>query len=141
MKKFVIAGTVLVGGALAFVAPGWLAEHPTAAVALGVGGALVVVGLALLAGVLVGGYWTRRAMADGAQIALKAQAVNDTWDAKKTAAFAGLMREGAAIGRQAPGNLPALPALPGQADAYLPPLVEFGQAHFQVIDNDGEVEQ
>jgi hypothetical protein len=141
VKRYTLIGLVLVGGALAFLAPDWLAEHPTAAVALGVGGALVIVGLALLVGVVIGGYWTRRAMADGAQIALKAQAVNDTWDAKKTAAFAGLMREGAAIGRQSPGGLPALPALPGQTDTYLPPLVEFGQAHFQVIDNDGEVEQ
>jgi len=42
-------------------------------------------------------------MADGAAIALKAQEANDAWDAKKTAAFAGLMREGAAIGRQTSG--------------------------------------
>jgi hypothetical protein len=139
VKKFVVAGLILVGGALAFVAPGWLAEHPTAAVALGVGGALVIVGLALLVGVLIGGFWTRRAMADGAQIALKAQAVNDAWDAKKTAAFAGLMREGAAIGRQSPG-LPALPVLES-GETYLPPLVEFEQARFQVIDNGDEVGQ
>ena len=136
MKRYTLIGLVLVGGALAFLAPDWLAQHPTAAVALGVGGALAVVGLALLVGVVIGGYWTRRAMADGAQIALKAQAVNDTWDARKTAAFAGLMREGASIGRQAPGNLPALPTLPGQGDYLsLPPLAEFNEARYRVIDN------
>ena len=126
MKNFVVVGLVVVGAVVAFIAPGWLAEHPTAAVALGVGGALVIVGLALALGVLIGGYWTRRTMADGAEIALRAQQVNDEWDARKTAALASLMRQGATIGRQSPllPGLPGLP-LPGQADTFLPPLAEF----------------
>jgi hypothetical protein len=96
----------------------------------------VVIGLALVVGVFIGGVWTARTMQAGAQLAIKAQEVNDEWDAKKTAAFAGLMREGATIGRQAPGALPALPM--GQGEVFsLPPLAEFGtRREWDVIDAD-----
>ena len=137
MKKFTVIMAIILVVAAALIAPGYLAEHPKTAIALGVAGVLVLIGLALLAGVLIGGAWTRRTMQDGAAIALRAQQVNDEWDAKKTAAFAGLMREGANIGRQAPGSLPALPTLPGQGDYLnLPPLAEFNEARYRVIDNE-----
>ena len=125
MKKFVAAGLALIGLALAFVVPGWLADHPDVTLALLIAGVLVFVGLALAAGVAIGGYWTRSTMQAGAQIALTAQNINDTWDAKKTAAMAGLVREGATIGRQMSGGntLPALP-MPGQ-EVWLPALNEF----------------
>jgi hypothetical protein len=135
MKKLTAVFGVIFVMAAALVGPGLAEKNPAAATGLIVAGVLVVIGLALLAGVVIGGLWTRRAMADGAAIALKAQEVNDTWDAKKTAAFAGLMREGASIGRQAPGALPALPM--GQGEVFsLPPLAEFGGRHFEVIDQD-----
>jgi hypothetical protein len=140
-KLTAIVGVIFVMAA-ALIAPGWIDEHPAGALALGVAAVLVIIGLALVAGVFIGGIWTTRTMRAGADIALRAQQVNDEWDAKKTAAFAGLMREGAVIGRQAPGALPALPTTMGglavgQGEVFsLPPLAEFGGRQFQVIDQD-----
>lgn len=70
--------------------------------------------LYLLLIVLVTSYVTRRqtieTMQAGAEIALKAQQVNDAWDAKKTAAYTGLVREGLRLGasnaRPGPSPLP-----------------------------------
>ncbi len=138
MKKFTAVVFVIFVIAAALIVPGWLEEHPTAAWVLAAAGVLTFIGLALLLGVVIGGLWTRRAMADGAQMALRAQAVNDAWDAKKTAAFASLMREGASIGRQGTA-LPALP-LPGAIETLtLPPLAEFGRS--VVIDGESQVRQ
>jgi len=144
VKRFtVIMGIVFVIAA-ALLGPGWLDEHPKAAVGLAVAGALMLVGLALMAGVFIGGIWTARTMQAGAGVALKAQQVNDEWDARKTVAFAGLVREGAVIGRQATMLPPGAPApLPGQgAQMILPPLAEFGQGtmrDWQVVDGESEV--
>lgn len=139
MKKFTAAMFVVFLVGVVLFGPGWVEEHPTAAAALGVGAVLGVIGAALVIGVFVGGIWTTRTMRAGADIALRAQQVNDEWDAKKTAAFAGLMREGATIGRQGPGALPALPML-GQGNTLsLPPLAEFGERRWEVID--GEARQ
>jgi hypothetical protein len=139
MKKLTAVFFVIFLMAAALILPGWVGEHPTAAGALIVGAVLGTIGAALVIGVFVGVLTARRLMADGASIALKAQEVNDTWDAKKTAAFAGLMREGAVIGRQAPGALPALP-MPGEAFS-LPPLAEFGaRREWDVIDNESEAQ-
>ncbi len=145
MKKFTAVVFVIFVIMAVLVVPGWLEEHPTAAWVLAAVGVLTVIGLALLLGVVIGGLWTRRAMADGATIALRVQEANDTWDAKKTAAFASLMREGASIGRQGTA-LPALP-LPGAIETLtLPPLAEFGRGAITagpslMIDGESEVRQ
>jgi hypothetical protein len=141
VKKFTAIVTIIFLVLVAIVGPGWIDEHPTAAWVLGVSGVLVIIGLAALFGVLIGGTWTRRTMQAGAEIALKAQQVNDEWDARKTVALGAVMRQGATLGRQLPGaGQPALP-FPGQIapageTMFLPPLSEFGERSFQVIDNE-----
>jgi hypothetical protein len=148
VKKFTLIVSLLFLTLAVAFGPAWIDEHPTAAAVLGASGVLVIIGLAVLFGVLLGGTWTRRTMQAGAEIALKAQQVNDEWDARKTAAFAALMRQGVTIGRQTPEQ-PALPLpgqLPGQLGPagetiFLPPLAEFGQVgrSYQVIDGESEV--
>ncbi len=144
MKKLTVGFGVILIAAAALILPGWVEEHPTAAAVLGVSAVLVIIGLALVVGVFIGGIWTTRTMGAGADIALRAQQVNDEWDAKKTAAFAGLMREGATVARQTTGALPALPTTMGgfavpQGDMLnLPSLTEFGGRRFEVIDNEAE---
>jgi hypothetical protein len=58
---------------------------------------------------------------------LRAQDINDRWDASKMNSLAGLVREGARIGRgeqlRQTEPLPALPS--GRDEAWLPELVEF----------------
>jgi hypothetical protein len=148
VKRFTVIVGVIFVVAAALWGPGWAETHPTAAAVLAVAAGFVVLGLFLFAGVVIGGVWTTRTMRAGADIALKAQEVNDEWDAKKTAAFAGLMREGASVARQLPGALPALPMpgqVPGQAGLadgtmFLPPLAEFSPTYrnYQVIDQEGK---
>ncbi len=146
MKKFTAVVTLIFLVLLAIVGPGWIEEHPTAAWVLGVSGVLVILGLALLFGVLLGGTWTRRAMQAGADIALQAQRVNDEWDTRKMTVLGNAMHQGGAIvERQLRGGQqqPALP-LPGQVNLagetmFLPPLSEFGERRsFQVIDQESE---
>jgi hypothetical protein len=78
--------------------------------------------------VLITAHVTRRntieTMERGAEIALKAQQINDTWDAKKTASAVTAVREGVKLGvstSSRPPNVPALP-LPSQAGDWIPPL-------------------
>lgn len=146
MKKVIVIGLLMTAVAGVIAGPGWLDEHPKAATGLAAGGMVVMVGLALIVGVFIGAVWTARTMQAGANVAVSAQKVNDEWDARKTAAFAGLVREGAVIGRQASAALPSgapLP-LPGQgAQMILPPLAEFRQGpaarDWQVVDGESEV--
>jgi hypothetical protein len=103
-----------------------------------VGTATVLLWLALIvvATVAVTAWWTRQTMRDGADIALKAQQINDAWDTRKTAALGALMREGAKIGRQViigRANPPALP-MPDQGGDWLPDLVEFSLSDDNVIE-------
>jgi hypothetical protein len=80
--------------------------------------------LYLLLIVLVTTYVTRRntieTMRLGAEIALRAQQINDSWDAKKTASMTQLVREGIRLGVSNSARLPgaALP-LPGQVSDWL----------------------
>lgn len=88
---------------------------------------LIGVGLALTW--FIASSWTVKTMSAGADIALKAQATNDKWDAQKTNALAHLMQTGAKIGRDsAPGFHPSdqkLLPLPGDDLSWLPALTDF----------------
>lgn len=79
--------------------------------------------------VLITAYVTRKntieTMESGAEIALRAQQINDTWDAKKTASAVTAIREGVKLGAATrsiprPNEVPALP-LPSQAGDWIPP--------------------
>jgi hypothetical protein len=114
-----------------------LGSHVSAAI---IGAAMTFLWLALIvvATVAVTAWWTRQTMRDGADIALKAQQINDQWDTRKTAALGALMREGARIGWQAIGgraNPPALP-MPDQGGDWLPDLVEFSLSDDNVIEGE-----
>ena len=78
--------------------------------------------------VLITAHVTRKntieTMESGAEIALRAQQINDTWDAKKTASAVTAIREGVKLGAATlprPNQVPALP-LPSQAGDWIPPL-------------------
>lgn len=61
---------------------------------------------------------TIETMKIGAEIALRAQATNDAWDAKKTAVLSQLIREGVRLGASNSPRLPAPPlSLPDPVDA------------------------
>jgi hypothetical protein len=127
----------IIGGLLALgmgiVLAWWLFENSFAQIAL----LITFFFTALVAAFLVGVSWSRETMRDGADIALKAQQVNDAWDARKTVALAALMREGARIGRQIVGKtgVPALP-MPDQGGDWLPDLVEFSLSDDNVIEGE-----
>lgn len=134
-KSNLIGALTLVALAALAAAPiTWLAGFPVLAAVL----ATAVAALGLLLIVLVTAYVTRRNTIEtlqmGADIALKAQHMNDTWDAKKTKALADVMREGARMGRTNIGveSLPALP-LPSQVEGWLPDVVNL-DAEFEEVD-------
>lgn len=88
-------------------------------------------------------WWTRQTMQQGAELVLRAQDINDRWDASKIGSLAGLMREGAKMARFN-GARPEDKALPpmvlsGQSDhTWLPELVEFNTPMID-IDTQSEV--
>lgn len=141
MKRILIGlqGATLV--ATATVALLWIFDRPTAAAVVATGTALLWLALIVVVTVAVTSWWTARTMERGAEIALKAQHINDTWDARKTSALAGILKEGARMGRHFGGGQGAAaalapPALPWEAaaegepappEAWPPPLAEFGQ--------------
>ena len=97
-----------------------------AIVALAVAVGLVLFGALIVTPVLITAWWTRRTMQAGADIALKAQHTNDQWDARKMAALAQLLREGAIMGRQlqARRETPELPWAQAECD-WLPRMIEY----------------
>jgi hypothetical protein len=125
----------IMGGLLALgvgiILAWWLFESPFAQIAL----LMTFLFAALVIAFLIGVSWSRETMRDGADIALKAQQVNDAWDTRKTVALAALMREGARIGRQVMSKtgVPALP-MPDQGGDWLPDLVEFSLPDDNVIE-------
>lgn len=134
-KSNLIGALTLLALGLTAAAPlTWLAGFPVLAAVL----ATAVAALGLLIIVLVTAYVTRRNTIEtlqlGADIALKAQHINDTWDAKKTKALADVMREGARMGRNNIGvePLPALP-LPSQSDDWLPDMIDLTQDDFEEL--------
>ena len=98
--------------------------------------------LYLLLVVMTTAYVARRntieTMRLGAEIALKAQQINDQWDARKTAAMTSLVREGMRLGSspRLPVGPPPLP-LPGQVSDWLmlpdetPMDIEFAESDEQ----------
>lgn len=89
-----------------------------------------IAALYILLIVVITAYVTRKntieTMESGAEIALRAQQINDTWDAKKTASAVTAIREGVKLGAATrsiprPNEVPALP-LPSQAGDWIPPL-------------------
>lgn len=70
-------------------------------------------------------WWTAQTMERGAEIALRAQEINDTWDAKKTASIAQLVREGIRVGRSNSQHRPPALPLPSQEVGWLPELSTF----------------
>jgi len=107
----------------------WATGNQVAAAILGTAAFFVWLSLIVVTAVAVGAWWTRKAMADGANIALQAQTVNDQWDARKTAAFATLAKEMYRAGQAAlPGgqNL-ALPMPSQRLDEWLPAATSFQQ--------------
>lgn len=83
------------------------------------GGFWLAVGLATLATTAIifsafalGSMWTARTMQAGANIAIKAQAVNDQYDAIKAKSFADFGREIARLKQDSPQAAPQYPALP-----------------------------
>jgi hypothetical protein len=126
----IIGGLMAIGAGAIFV--WWLFENSFAQIAL----LMALFFAALVAAFFMGVMWNRQAMRDGADIALKAQQINDAWDTRKTAALGALMREGAKIGRQViigRANPPALP-MPDQGGDWLPDLVEFSLSDDNVIE-------
>ncbi len=65
--------------------------------------------------VALGGWLYRDAMHRGADITLRAQQINDTWDARKMAALAQFGRDSIKVGQSGvTPSYPAFPALDGQ---------------------------
>jgi len=125
--KIIIIGLMVISvaiGMMAFIV--WLANHPIAAAILGTLTGSLVIMIIVVATIGITTWWTRQTMKDGAQIALTAQHVNDTWDAQKTKAFAQLAgtmytHSSRALAQQ---DMPALP-MPTQDGNWLPMLQEF----------------
>lgn len=96
-----------------------------------------VVALLLLLVVLATAQISRRqtieTMQIGADIALRAQETNDTWDARKTKAIGDVMKEGIRFSRDQarqrgirPGSQPLPPLLPPSQDtAWLPEITHY----------------
>jgi hypothetical protein len=105
----------------------WALEMFVLASIIGTG---TITGLLLLV-VLITAQITRQqtieTMKEGATIALQAQHINDSWDAKKAKVFGDILREGARLGKQhANHNEPHLPLLlPSQDAEWLPDMMEF----------------
>lgn len=125
--KVLAIGTLL----LLLVSAGfYLAGWTTVATALATVTVMLWVLLILAAVWTAGSWWTAKTMERGADIALRAQQINDSWDARKTQAFGSVFSAGVKVARDnrpagLPGDLPSLPLLPDQADDWLPPLESF----------------
>jgi hypothetical protein len=105
----------------------WLLEYWIMAVALASATIALWVLFIILVTVAITAWWTRQTMRDGAELALRAQDINDRWDTAKIRDLAALVREGAKIGRMGAGqnsNDP-LPLMTDPDDTWLPHLVEF----------------
>ncbi len=81
-------------------------------------GAVALTALILVA---VGAWWNRRAMLDGAQLAINSASKNDEHDASKIKALADLTREAIKARNQATASAPTAPAVGG-----FPALPPFG---------------
>lgn len=94
-----------------------LIGYPTIAAIIGTSTVALWLFLFAISIVSITAWWTRQTMTEGANIALRAQTVNDAWDAQKTSAFANLAKTMLRLNDQRP-------ALPMPQQDWLPQLHE-----------------
>lgn len=136
----VLKGLGIASAALLFAA-GLLSllGETTAAVAVASITAMLWILLVLVAVWGAGSWWTVRTMQAGADIALRAQQINDQWDTRKTSALAGVFNSGVKAAQQhQPASLPGdMPRLMPPLEEWLPPLESFSiDGDYSAVEDD-----